>query len=188
LARPVWILEDSKRARWELLELVLRAEDSGPETENWPEIILLGDAFHAETLAAARALGAAYPVHIRFAQSIGNSPKFHPGSGDAVAMARFFAQSGNGARRAFYIGIALRWSARARRTFAYVRQFGRFNEDEAFWRELLSDPGSVTASTGEHRIRFRLHTAEDYRRFEQALHELDAVVWTGTPGNGEDKE
>lgn len=183
------ILRDSPDAKWRLLELVARAEPhSGRPREEWPEIILVGDAFAPDTLAAARALAGAYDVHIRYAESLGKAPKFHAAP-DTGTSGRFFASGGDPHRRTFGIRGQLRWSARARRSFAYIRQFGRFAGDEEFWRARLSDPGSVRQSSGENRLRFRLHNQQDFDTFESAVAQLADAEWTGSAaGPDEDPE
>jgi len=180
------ILQDTPDAKWRLLDLVLKAEPhSGRPREQWPEIVLVGDAFAPGTLAAARALAGAYEVRIRYAESLGNAPKFHAAP-DTGAMGHFFARGGTPHRRAFFLKGQLRWSARARRAFAYIRQFGRFPGDEEFWRARLSDPGSILRSSGENRIRFRLHNQRDFDAFEAAVAQLADVEWTGSAGNSEE--
>ncbi|HEU0139234.1 MAG TPA: hypothetical protein VFQ79_05970 [Bryobacteraceae bacterium] len=173
------ILRDSPDAKWRLLELVLQAEThAGKPREQWPEIILIGDAFAPGTLAAARALAGAYEVQIRFAESLSGAPRFHEAP-DLSAMGHFFSRGGLPHRRIFFTGGHLRWSARARRRFAYVRQSGRFPDDFDFWRKRLSDPNSVRPSTRENRIQFRLHTQQDFDRFEEAVRQLETANWTG---------
>jgi hypothetical protein len=181
------ILRKGRDAKWRLLEVVLESEPSaGSPPEQWPEIILVGDAFAAETLAAARSLAAVYEVHIRYAESMGKTPKFHAAP-DTSALDHFFAHSGNRQRRTYFVKAQLRWSARARWSFAYVRQFGGFPGDEQFWRARLSDPMSITLNGGEDRLRFRLHNRKDLESFETATAELD-TDWTGAPaGNDEDQ-
>ncbi len=181
------ILRDSPDAKWRLLEHVLQAEPhAGEPREQWPEIILVGDAFAADTLAAARALAVAYEVHIRFAQSLVEAPQFHEAP-DLSAIGHFFARGGAPHRRTFFLGGQLRWSARARRRFAYIRQFGRFPDDFDFWRQRLSDPDSVRPSAGENRIQFRLHTEQDFDRFEEAVRQLETMNWTGHAARDEEE-
>jgi hypothetical protein len=194
--RPV-ILRDTPDAKWRLLELVLRAESyAGSPRQEWPEIILVGDGFDAATLATARALAAAYEVTIRYAGSLVSSPRSSTESASAPtprdetpaidAMASFFAKE---QRRAFSIEGKLRWSARRRRAFAYVRQFGRFDGDEGFWRSHLSHPESLRLSSGENRIQFRLRSKRDFESFEANIGSLAHVAWVGAPASAtEDPE
>lgn len=183
----IFILRESPDAKWRLLELVLRAESRAKHPrDQWPEIILVGEGFEAGTLAAARALAGSYEVRIRYAESVDNEPRFHSAP-DTSAMAHFFSRDDQGPRRKFHAGGQVRWSARERRTFAYIRQFGRFPHDEEFWAQRISDPDSIQPSTGKNRIRFRLHTQQDFDTFEKAVGQLATVAWTGAAADREEE-
>lgn len=54
-------------------------------------------------------------------------------------------------------------------------------------RETPSNPGSVQSSSGENRIRFRLHNQRDFDAFEAALQQLADIEWTGQ-GAGPDED
>lgn len=187
-------------SKWRLLELMAEAH-RGAASAPWPQIVLVGEVFSGDTLAAARALPGFYEVRIGFAESVrfpgpGTVELIAPtaqsnadGADGAAAMNAFFAASGNGVRRTFGTPDATRWSVRRRRAFAYVHQFGRFEGHTEFWQGLLSDPGSVALSSGEHRLRFRLRTAEDFARFEETVENVAAqIAWIGNAQSGPEAE
>jgi hypothetical protein len=147
-----FILRDSPDATWRLLELALRAGPHVRGPRERPPEIIIGEAFEAGTLAAARALAGAYEV-IPFAESLGDTPRFHPAP-DISPRGDLLSRGGSNHLRTFHVVDQVRWSARARRTIAYVRQFGRFPQDERFWAERISDPASILPSAGENHIAY----------------------------------
>jgi hypothetical protein len=175
-------LSDSPDAKWRLLELVLQAEGSASRPRrDWPEILLCGDAFSAATLAAARALAGAYEVRIRFAA-------FHDAP-DPGLLGHLFARGGDPLRRVFYLHGQPRFSARSRRGFASIRQFGRFPGDEDLWRRILSRPDTLRLHCQQRGLRFHLITQDDLDRFESAIAGLGGVEWTlSNPTASEDTD
>ncbi len=87
----------------------------------------------------------------------------------------------------FRIGEKVRYRISARRTFAYVRQIGRFNDDEKFWAGRLSEPREIRPVGGGKRLRFRLRTEQDFKNFKQAWNEeLQRVHFINFPAENED--
>jgi hypothetical protein len=76
---------------------------------------------------------------------------------------------------AFRINGARRISVSARSNHAYVWQTGRFDGDEAFWRERISEPESVREVDNNRSLSMRLTTALDFDAFEAAIKQLERM-------------
>ncbi len=207
------LLRNTADAKWKLLEAILgfreRIENN---TQFKAEIIFLGEDLDPGLRALAHSLAVNYGISIHHAQllngrgagirpaQVEDTTEFLPNgvarsvvskpyviTAETKLVQEFFSDNPSATRRAFDQHGRLRWSARARRDFTYVRQFGRFTGDFRFWRERLSAADSVRLSTGEGRIQFRLHTRQDYLNFIAAIRELKDVSWAGhSASEGED--
>ncbi len=71
-----------------------------------------------------------------------------------------------------------RWNVYARPEYAYVWQIGRFEGDEAFWSEKLSDPGSVKVVKRGTALRFKLCQDDDLDRFQDAASTGESMEWS----------
>jgi hypothetical protein len=76
---------------------------------------------------------------------------------------------------AFRINGARRIYMKAHSKHAYVWQTGRFDGDEAFWRERISQPESVREVDNNRSLSLRLVTALDFDNFEEAIKKLDIM-------------
>lgn len=56
-----------------------------------------------------------------------------------------------------------------RRKYAYVWQWGRFETDEAYWRQRLSEPDHVQRVQENRSVRFHLSSVDDFAAFSDAL-------------------
>lgn len=82
-----------------------------------------------------------------------------------------------------------RYMVRARQLLANARQLGRFPGDIDFWQARLSDPVSVKAIKNGERLRFRLRSADDFRKFKEALaNELPQKEFEQLPESGADED
>lgn len=61
-----------------------------------------------------------------------------------------------------------RFRVRARKSYMYVAQIGRFPDDVSYWKKNLSEQAIAPLRRGT-RLRFRLATKEDFEHFEKAL-------------------
>ncbi len=83
-----------------------------------------------------------------------------------------------GGKRRFYLGC--------RKKYAYVLQWGRFEEDEAYWRKALSEPEQVQKIADKRGLRFHLTTPDDFAAFGKAMQsELTKVDFTEAPETDE---
>jgi hypothetical protein len=58
----------------------------------------------------------------------------------------------------------------ARKQFATVHQFGRFENDENYWRERLAPDANIRLVRDGKELRFRLQTLDDFAAFKSAWH------------------
>lgn len=72
-------------------------------------------------------------------------------------------------RLQFTIGGHWRFSVRARRQFARVRQAGPFDKDTAFWASRLGAEGKVQPIERGRALRFYLNTTDDVAKFQSAV-------------------
>ena len=87
---------------------------------------------------------------------------------------------------AFRINGARRIFMSARSKHAYVWQAGRFDGDEAFWRQRISEPESVREVDNNRSISLRLATALDFHAFEEAIKQLELLQFKEPmPGGAE---
>jgi hypothetical protein len=68
----------------------------------------------------------------------------------------------------YRIGNLRQYRVYAKRQFAYVLQFGRFDDDVEFWRSRLSASANVGTRHGGLHLRFRLRTEDDFKNFVSA--------------------
>lgn len=72
-----------------------------------------------------------------------------------------------------------RFELSAKNSHAFCWQSGRFNGDEAFWRERISAPESVKVVAEGAGLRFFTSTAKDFAAFPKAVtQELLKIEWT----------
>lgn len=77
----------------------------------------------------------------------------------------------------------------ARKKLAYAWQHRRFDGDVEFWQKLLSQPGEVQPVKDGRCLRFFLVTAEDFRRFKEAIiGPFQTKVFSGPGGPDLDDE
>jgi len=77
-----------------------------------------------------------------------------------------------------------RWHVDARKTCAYVWQTGRFVGDVEFRQDRLSTQDIVQAVKRNTRLRFWLHSEEDFEAFRSAIaREILSVEWTLESGD-----
>ena len=102
------------------------------------------------------------------------------------AVVSYFRQELANGRKAYLRTRALsfrvsgrrRWNVEATNEHAYVWQLGRFESDIESWRSGLSQQGEVKPVRKGECLRFRLHTADDFRFFHNAATEtLQTVEW-----------
>lgn len=105
------------------------------------------------------------------------------------AVTQYFREQLEGQREAYLrkrmlhyrIDGKRRWSAGVRQARSYVWQYGRFDDDVAFWRNGLSDSTSVKPVKDGKCLSFSLVTKEDFDLFHaSATITLLNVEWTST--------
>jgi hypothetical protein len=80
----------------------------------------------------------------------------------------------------------MRFRVRPKPGYARVAQLGRFEGDETFWNEHLSEAHTVINSSG---LRFRLYTATDVTTFLDFVeNQLAKSAWTKSVDSEEDEE
>lgn len=89
-----------------------------------------------------------------FSKAIPNSVR-RPGSRDIVIL----------------VEDVRRYYAMVRKNHCYVWQHGRFDGDDNFWRQGLSDPSSVEPVENRKNLRFKLRTESDFNFFEGSLND-----------------
>ena len=71
-----------------------------------------------------------------------------------------------------------RFSLYCRRKSGYVWQRGRFEDDQRFWQERLSESGAVKPVKAGKALSFSLHSAADIASYKDAFtKELGGVAW-----------
>jgi len=70
-----------------------------------------------------------------------------------------------------------KWRVEPRKTYAWVMQGGRFDNDLDFWRSRLSEPDRVTVHRNGKRLHFILETTTDFEFFLEAVY-VDLVEKT----------
>lgn len=91
----------------------------------------------------------------------------------------------------YRLGGKRRWSLSCRRKAAYVWQRGRFEKDEEYWKQRLSDPESVRPVKSGGALSFNLHSAGDLRAFHSsATSDLANTPWfvDGADANGDEED
>jgi hypothetical protein len=84
----------------------------------------------------------------------------------------------------FRITGTRRWFMAARREYAYVWQFARFDGDLDFWKEGLSEPTTVCPVNDSAGLRPRLVTVNDFQFFKDAASQtLLQTNWAEEPGD-----
>jgi len=76
----------------------------------------------------------------------------------------------------FRHGGKRRWWVQARSQNSYVWQTCRFEGDEAYWTERLSDNAEVRPVREGKALRFYLVTAQDFEQFERTVQEADGQL------------
>ena len=108
------------------------------------------------------------------------------GSVNNAAMVSFFRSELDSGREPYLLKRTLmyrvngkrRWFIAARTKNAYVWQYGRFEGDEEFWRQRLSDPGVVKPVKRDECLRLFLATEQDFTAFGEAFASpLQKVEW-----------
>ena len=79
----------------------------------------------------------------------------------------------------YRIGGSTRFYLGCRRKYAYVWQRGRFDNDEQYWRKVVSEPGHLRAVDDNRALRFHLTTEADFNAFENAMtHDLSTAEFS----------
>ncbi|HAN96591.1 MAG TPA: hypothetical protein DCQ98_03770 [Planctomycetaceae bacterium] len=103
------------------------------------------------------------------------------------ALAQFFREQLAAGRESYlrkrYLHFRIdgrrRFSVRAARAHAYVRQYGRFDGDLDWWRQRLSDPESIRPVRRGSALSFSLKSLGDFQALQNAAtRELHAVAWS----------
>lgn len=69
-----------------------------------------------------------------------------------------------------------------RRRYVYVWQRGRFENDETYWRDILSEPNHVQQVNENRELRFHLSSAADFTSFDRAISEdMNGKEFTDAP-------
>lgn len=79
----------------------------------------------------------------------------------------------------FRHGGKRRWWVQARSQNCYVWQVSRFEGDEAYWTQRLSDTAEVRPVKEGKALRFYLVTAEDFEQFERTVQEAEGQLRFG---------
>ncbi|MGA2653891.1 MAG: hypothetical protein ABSF28_25505 [Terracidiphilus sp.] len=96
----------------------------------------------------------------------------------------------NRPRRALVYRVSgtVRFIARARKSWVHVIQVGRFANDEALWRDHLSNSW-VGFRRNANDLRFALSTREDFKFFQDTMEQkIAGLRWSSAEADGEEGE
>jgi hypothetical protein len=99
-------------------------------------------------------------------------------------------QEFNKSKRALYYRVSgtVRFMARARKSWVNVIQIGRFANDDAFWRDHLSDKW-IGLRRNANDLSFALNTKEDFKFFQDTMEQkIAGLHWSSALADGDEGE